>query len=181
MLKNTTVCLTKPNIPVYQLHYSSQFKVLLNVHIWITHLIKRWLYHNLTCSGYFVFQSSCFGLAAIINTYPWSCGSRNLELEPWRIQGTCLKVTSIPSHNGLESISVLLTQLISTANDRKILHILYKYKHGQFHERTDEKQKQPHLDDEDLPTSVFKEGSLYMQFLHSSVNCLHIHFAQTLW
>jgi hypothetical protein len=62
---------------------------------------------------------------------------------------------------------------------------LYKYKHGQFHERTDEDQKQPHLDyrldDEELPTSVFKEGSLYMQHWHSSVNCPGIHFAQILW
>ena len=44
-----------------------------------------------------------FGLAAIINTYPWSCSSRNPELKPWRTQGTCLKVTSVPSHNGLVS------------------------------------------------------------------------------
>jgi hypothetical protein len=80
---------------------------------------------------------------------------------------------SVPSYNGLVSnfwvvpcIGVQSTPLISTANDRKILHILYKYKHGQFHERTDENQKQPHLDyrldNEELPTSVFKEGSLYM-------------------
>ena len=64
---------------------------------------KIWLYHRVTCSVYLVIQSFCFGLAAIINTYPWSCSSRNLELEPWRTQGTCLKVTSVPSHNGLVS------------------------------------------------------------------------------
>jgi len=50
---------------------------------------------------------------------------------------------------------------------------------------TDENQKQTHLDwrmdDEELPTSVCQKGSLYMQCLHSSVNCPDIHFAQTLW
>jgi len=34
------------------------------------------------------------------------------------------------------------------------------------------------MDDEELSTSVCQEGSLYMQYLHSSVNCPDIHFAQ---
>jgi hypothetical protein len=37
------------------------------------------------------------------------------------------------------------------------------------------------MDDEELPTSVCQEGSLYMHYLHYSVNCPDTHFAKTLW
>ena len=46
--KDTTVCLTKPNILVYRLHYSSQFKVPLNGHIRITHSKTRVRTHTHT-------------------------------------------------------------------------------------------------------------------------------------
>ena len=50
--------------------------------------------------------------------------------------------------------------------------------------QTNENQRQTHLDyrldDDELPTAVFKEGSLYMQYLHSSVSCQDIYFAQML-
>jgi len=76
----------------------SYFIAVCFMEILVTAIWRWWDY-----TEYLVFQSSCFGLAAIINTYPWSCSSRNPELEPWRTQGNCLKVTSVPSYNGLVS------------------------------------------------------------------------------
>ena len=104
------------------------------------------------------------------NTYPWSCSSRNLELEPWRTQGTCLKVTSVPSHNGLVS-NLLGCSLYRCSVDPTHIHCKWQKKYHTFCTNTNmanfmkEKDDQEYLQSTAQLSAVYNKNDSYFYFV----------------